>query len=435
MAEAVTKIICPHCKREIPLDEALTHQIKEKLQQEFNQELNKREAELKVRQEALKKKEEELERLKKAQADELVKMRSNMEKEFLDRLEAEKKKAEEAIKKRLAEETQMEIMSLKEELAEKANRIKEFQALEINLRQEKRRLEEEKENLELEITRRLDSERQKLKEEMQRKIEEEHKLKDLEKDKLIETLKNQIEELKRKAEQGSQQLQGEVLELELEELLKRHFPHDQISPVPKGFRGADVIQVVCTQGGQRCGTILWESKRTKAWNHEWIDKLKEDQREIKAEIAVIVSTALPPGMVGIGQLNGVWISDLKSAYGLAAALRSGLIEIAKVKTSMEGRSEKIEMLYSYLSGPEFRQQIEGIVEAFKAMRNDLDAEKRAMEKIWAKREKQIERMVKNTARIYGSLQGIIGSTLPELSSLSLAALALTQERNVPQIES
>ena len=422
MNDTITRIICPYCKREIPLDEALTHQIKEKLEQQLKDELKKRELELKSKEDAVIKKEKELQRLKEEQSKEIAKMRERLEKDFYLRLEQEKKKAEETLRKKIAEESEQEIKSLKDELAEKAKKIKEFKDLELALRKEKRKLEEEKQNLELEVTRKLDAEREKIKEDIEKRLAEEHRLKDLEKEKLIESMKTQIEELKRKAEQGSQQMQGEVLEIELEGLLKKNFPHDEVIPVPKGMRGADVIQRVCTPSGQKCGTIIWESKRTKAWSDGWIDKLKEDQREAKADIAVIVSVTLPKDITGIGQINGVWVTDYNLAIGLAAALRTVLIEVAKAKTSAEGKTGKMEMLYEYLSGPEFRQQIEGIVEAFASMKNDLEAEKRAMEKIWAKREKQIEKVMRNTSRMYGSLQGIIGSTLPELKALKLKAL-------------
>jgi len=422
MNDTITRIICPYCKREIPLDEALTHQIKEKLEQQLKDELKKRELELKSKEDAVIKKEKELQRLKEEQSKEIAKMRERLEKDFYLRLEQEKKKAEETLRKKIAEESEQEIKSLKDELAEKAKKIKEFKDLELALRKEKRKLEEEKQNLELEVTRKLDAEREKIKEDIEKRLAEEHRLKDLEKEKLIESMKTQIEELKRKAEQGSQQMQGEVLEIELEGLLKKNFPHDEVIPVPKGMRGADVIQRVCTPSGQKCGTIIWESKRTKAWSDGWIDKLKEDQREAKADIAVIVSVTLPKDITGIWQINGVWVTDYNLAIGLAAALRTVLIEVAKAKTSAEGKTGKMEMLYEYLSGPEFRQQIEGIVEAFASMKNDLEAEKRAMEKIWAKREKQIEKVMRNTSRMYGSLQGIIGSTLPELKALKLKAL-------------
>ena len=167
-------------------------------------------------------------------------------------------------------------------------------------------------------------------------------------------MKKQIEDLKTRAELGSQQLQGEVLELELEELLRQHFIHDSVLPVPKGMKGADVIQRVCSPTGQVCGTIIWESKRTKAWSDNWVDKLKEDQREAKADIAVIISTVLPRGVSGIIQSNGVWVTDYSLAVGLAMALRSGLMQVASAKSSLVGKSEKMEMLYEYLAGPEFQ---------------------------------------------------------------------------------
>jgi hypothetical protein len=299
--------------------------------------------------------------------------------------------------------------------------------MELQLRRDKQKIEEEREKLALDVARKIDEERGKMKEEVARQVSEQHRLKEVEKDRHIEALKNQIEDLKRKAEQGPGEV-GETLEWILESTLKEHFKHDIIEPVPRGMRGADVMQRVCSTTGQVCGTIIWESKRVKNWSDGWIEKLKEDQREAKADIAVLVSTVLPRGITGIHQQNGVWIADYTLAIGLATALRHGLMEIAAAKTSMEGRSEKLEMLYDYLSGPQFRQQIEAIVDAFVSMSKDLDQERRAMEKIWAKREKQIEKVVKNTSRMYGSLQGIVGSTLPELKTLELKALNSVEDR-------
>jgi len=421
MKETISMITCPYCKREIPLDEALTHQIKEQFQKEFNEQLSKKEKELKKKEDAVAIKEKELQKFKEEQAKEIAKMQEKLEKDFTVKLSAEKKKMEESLKKKILEESAAEMKTLQEELAEKTDKIKEFKNLELKLRQEKRKLEEDKQNLELEVTRKLDAERTKLKEEAAKLAYEQYKLKDVEKDKHIEALKNQIEDLKRKVEQGPGE-PGEALEWVLETELKSNFRHDTIEPVPRGLRGADIIQRVCTKNGHMCGTIIWESKRVKNWSDGWIEKLKEDQREAKADIAVLVSTVLPKGVSGITNINGVWVVDYVLAVGLASALRYGMIEVAQSKVSLEGRSKKLEMLYEYLSGPEFRQQMEGIVEAFVSMKNDLDAEKRAMEKIWSKREKQIEKVVKNTSRMYGSLQGIVGSTLPELKALELKAL-------------
>jgi len=300
--------------------------------------------------------------------------------------------------------------------------ITSFREIELRLRKEKSELEEAGKNLQIEVARRIDGERKRIQEEAEKRALEQFRLKEADKDKIIDDLKRQAEELRRKAESGSQQLQGEVAELSLEETLRVSFPLDCIEEVPKGIRGADVIHKVCDQTGQSSGALIWESKRTKAWSDGWIDKLKEDQREVKAEVAVLVSQVLPKGLLGFARINGVWVCDHSLAICLAHALRAGLIEISAAKLSATGKSEKMEMLYEYLSGPEFKQQVEGIVEAFSSMRRDLDQEKRAMERIWAKREKQIERVVKNMGRMYGSMQGVIGQSLPELDLLELKAL-------------
>ncbi|MEM2941688.1 MAG: DUF2130 domain-containing protein, partial [Thermoproteota archaeon] len=253
--------------------------------------------------------------------------------------------------------------------------------------------------------------------EAESRITEEHRLKDLEKDKRIKDLLRDIEELKRRAEQGPIQLRGEVLEIELEDLLKNHFPMDQIEPVSKGKRGADILQRVCNHLGQSCGTIIWEAKRTKNWNEGWIDKLKEDQREAKAEIAVIATTAMPKDVNNFQLIDGVWVSEYSLAPYLAMALRTTLIQVANEKRASIGKHEKMEALYNYLNGPEFKQKVEAIVTAFLSMKNDLETEKAAMNKIWAKREKQIERVITNITRMYGDMQGIIGASLPEIKSL------------------
>jgi len=420
-------ITCPHCRREIPLDEVLTHQIREDLERKLSRQMQEREKEIATKEEAVLKREKELKDARAAQEKQLAEAREALTKELDERLALERKKTEEQAIKKASDALSIELTDLRNQVEEQGEQVKQFKAKELELRNDKRKLEQEKQDLELEVARKIDAERQKIREEAQKGAEEQHRLKDLDKEKLINDMMGQIEELKRKAEQGSQQTQGEVLELELESLLKEHFRHDTILPVPKGMRGADVIQRVCTPSGQICGTIIWESKRTKAWSDSWLEKLKEDQREAKADIAVIVTTVLPKDVSAIADRSGVWVCDYPLAVGLAMALRSGLAQAAAAKTSMVGKSEKMDMLYEYLCGPEFRQQIAGIVEAFAAMRRDLDQEKRAMEKAWAKREKQIEKVVKNTARMYGSMQGIVGASLPELKSLELKALQSKEE--------
>ena len=378
------KIICPYCHKEIPLSEAITHSIREEVQKEF-------------------------------------------EKEITEKLALERRKIEDEIKKRLEESMGIQIKDLQEELKQKEERLEEMRKIEFQLRKERRELEERQKSMELEISRRLDEEREKIRKEAENRIAEEHRLKDLEKDKKIADLLKDIEELKRRAEQGPIQLKGEVLELELEDLLKTHFPLDQIEPVSKGRKGADLLQKVYNSTGQYCGTIIWEAKRTKNWNDGWIDKLKEDQREAKAEIAVIVTTAMPKEVSHFQLMDGIWVTEYPLAPCLAMALRMNLIQVTQEKRSATGKHEKMEALYSYLSGPEFNQKVEAIVKAFLTMRNDLENEKAAMNRIWAKREKQIERVITNITQMYGDMQGIIGASIPEIKSLEFKSLIETEE--------
>ena len=252
-------------------------------------------------------------------------------------------------------------------------------------------------------------------------------LKEAEKDKLIKDLTTQIGDLKRKSEQGSQQLQGEILEIQLEDLLARTFPHDSIDEVPKGIKGADVLQNVYDATGNRCGAILWESKRTKSWSDKWLPKLRDDQRAAKAEIAAIISIELPKDVSTFSNIDGVWVTNWSCTIGLATALRSSLIEVAHAKQALDGQQGKMDLLYSYLSGSEFRHRVEGIVEAFVTMKTGLDKEKRAMERIWSEREKQLDRAIRQTAGLHGDLSGIIGQALPAIEQLELPALESPEE--------
>ncbi len=324
-------------------------------------------------------------------------------------------------RKRAIEQVDTELRDLREEKARKDSLLDESRKKEIDLLRRNRQIEEEKRALELETARKLDAEREKIRQATLEAFSEEHRLRDLEKDRKMSDLMKTIEELKRKGEQGSQQSQGEILELDLESMLKARFQFDVVEPVAKGVRGADIIQKVYTRSGLFCGSIAWESKRTKAWNDEWVTKLKDDQREMKADVAVIVTEALPKGVGSFGRIDGVWVTTVPLAGSLAEALRATLTEVSLARASAVGKNEKMESIYNYLSGPEFRQRVEGIVEAFSAMKEDLESEKRAMTKIWAKREKQIERVTLNTTGMYGDMHGIIGSTMPEIKTLELGA--------------
>jgi hypothetical protein len=396
-------IICPNCGKEIPLTETLFHQIKESLRKEYDDKAREKEQELARREKQVEDSEK------------------TIEQRVSEKLKAEREKLKQDGKKEAEEALLLERKDLQEQLAEKEKKIEESQSIELDLRKKVREAEEAKKDAELIVARRIDEEREKIEQKALEIYSEGHRLKDLEKDKKINDMAKMIEELKRKAEQGSMQTQGEVMELDLEALLKTRFPVDEVEPVPKGMRGADILQKVYNRSGQHCGTIIWETKHTKAWSDGWISKLKDDQREVKAEIAVIVTESLPKGINSFTQLGGVWITNFMLAGSLAEILRTGLIQLSQAKLSAIGKNEKMEVLYNYLSGPEFRQKVEVIVGTFKSMKEDLDKEKRSITKIWAQREKQIERVIMNTAGMYGDMQGIIGASLPEIKMLELGA--------------
>lgn len=382
MSPSEQTITCPKCGTEFPLSEAYSNQMKE----------------------------------------EMADAQKRVEKEFGVKLETETRRAADEATKKAAEVTALTIEDMKKQLKEKDEKVKELNEQELELRKQRREFEEKAKSAELEMVRKLDEERCKIAAEAQKKADEDYRLKALEKDKKISDMTTQIEELKRKAEQGSMQTQGEVVELELEEILRATFPLDDIEPVGKGMPGADVVQTVKNKVGQPSGTIIWESKQTKAWTEGWVSKLKDDQRSAKADIAIIMTSVLPSDVEQFGPYKGVWVTDYASAIGLATALRAGLEEVAMAKLSAVGKNEKMEAIYNYMAGTEFRQKIEAIVEAFSSMQQDLNKERRATQAMWAKREKQISRVVENTVMMYGDLQGIIGASLPQIEALEMKEL-------------
>jgi hypothetical protein len=401
-------ITCPNCGHEFEMSDALTGRIREHLKAELQQEVSRREAELKKKVEALQEQEAKVSR-KSAEID------AEIETRLKQQLSEAEKKASQKLEGKYADQ----LKELQGALEEKDAAIKTFREQELELRKRQRKLEEDRASLELEVARKLDREREKIREEVSKKTAEQHRLKDMEKDKVINDLRASLEDMKRKAEQGSMETQGEVLEQDFEAQLKAFFVHDDIQPVPKGIRGADLVQTVRTPMGGECGVLLWETKNTKAWGAQWIPKLKDDMIETRASIAILVSVVLPEGIGRFGQVDGVWVSDPLCAIPLAAALREQLTAISRERTASIGKSEKMEALYQYLAGVEFKQKIEGIVEAFTSMQDQLNRERRAMEKHWKQREKEIERVVKNTVGLYGDMQGIIGGQIPAIPALEL----------------
>ena len=282
--------------------------------------------------------------------------------------------------------------------------------------EEMREMKRKERDREIENEKKLMAAEDKIWQESRKKAEEEHHLKDLEKEKKMQELLAQVEELKRKAQQGSQQTQGEVLELELEQILKQEFPNDKVSEVAKGVRGADIIHEVFEKTGKRTGVILWESKNAK-WSEGWIDKLREDMRRLNANEAILVSVELPEGIGSFGFYKGVWVTGRTSVVGLAWALRKNLWEVFKQVRQNEGKKEKAEEVYEYVNSVEFAHRVEGIVEAFNALNEDLEREKRWFAQKWARQEKEIRKIVDNTHGMYGELQGVTGRALPEIKAL------------------
>ena len=402
------KITCPNCGEEFEISDALTGRIREHLKAELLKEVSRREAKLNKKTAALK-----------AQEDQIAKSREAIDEEIETKLRERLADAEKKTAKKLEGQYADQLKDLQGAIEEKDAAIKTFREQELALRKAQRQLKEATESLELEVARKLDEEREKIRGQAEKKLAETHRLKDLEKDKVINDLKTSLEDMKRKAEQGSMETQGEVLEQDFEAQLKSFFVHDDIQPVPKGIRGADLIQTVRTTMGVESGVLLWETKNTKAWSSAWIPKLKDDMIEVRASIAILVSVVLPDGINRFGQVDGVWVSDPLSALPLAAALREQLMAVSRERNASVGKSEKMETLYQYLAGVEFKQKIEGIVEAFTSMQDQLNRERRAMERHWKQREKEIERVVKNTVGLYGDMQGIIGGQIPAIPALEL----------------
>jgi len=335
-----------------------------------------------------------------------------------ERVAAERPALEARARSAAAGELETELRDARAALAEKDERIRVQRETELALRRGQRELEEKARELELDVARRVDAERAKIREDAQRRAEEEHRLRDAEKELRLQEALRVNDELRRKLEQGSQQTQGEAVELALEELLAAAFPLDSIEPVAKGVRGADVLQRVRTRSGVGCGSILWESKQTKHWSPGWIEKLKDDQRDAKAELAILVSAALPKDLQGFGARDGVWICEPRLALALASALRGSLCDLANARRALAGRDEVRDALFAYVTGPEFRRRVEAIARSFADMHSDLDEEKRAAARRWARREKQLARVLESTGAMYGELEGLLGPSLPPVPALA-----------------
>jgi hypothetical protein len=425
-------ITCPKCASEIRLTESLAAPLIAATRQQFERQLSQKDEDIAKREQAIRDKEKQIAEEKRKLDDQIAdQVAAQLKSERARVIEEESKKAKQAAASELDTKAR-ELADLQEVLKVRDAKLAEAQKAQAELIKKQRELDDAKRELELTVEKRVQDGLTEVRTQAKREAEEGLKLKVMEKDQTIASMQQKIEELKQKAEQGSQQLQGEVQELELEGLLRAKFPFDSIEPVPKGEFGGDVLQRVISQSGQASGTILWESKRTKNWSDGWLAKLREDQRTAKAEISVLVSQVLPKGVEAFDVVDGVWVTSPRAALPVATILRHTLLQVSVARQVSEGQQTKTEMIYQYLTGPRFRHRVEAIVEAFSTMQEDLDRERKAITKQWAKREEQIERVMSSTVGMYGDLQGIAGKSLQEIDGLELQFLEPEAETSVPK---
>jgi hypothetical protein len=406
-------IICPKCSHQIPLTESIAAPLLEAERRGFQEQLAARDIEFAGKADELRR-----------QQLELVKAREGLEEQIKQRLDADRKQIAVSEAKKAREQVAGDVDGLKQRLSENEQlleernvKLAEAQQAQTEALRKQRELDEKTRELDLTVEKRVLASQAELVAKARRDATDELKSQVSQKDTQIESLGRTVEELKRKLEQGSQQTQGEAFELELENLLQSKFPLDLIEPVAKGETGGDIVQTVNAQLGSPAGVILWELKNTKNWSDTWLPKLRDNKRAAKADVALIISTALPKGIETFDLVDGVYVAHPRCALPVALTLRQGLLELASARTTQAGQQSKAEQVYQYLTGSRFKQRIEAIVERFRDMRDDIDKERRFMLKAWAKREAQVSTMIESTVGMVGDLHGIMGQAMPEISSI------------------
>ncbi|OSI65719.1 hypothetical protein BSZ21_21010 [Bradyrhizobium canariense] len=416
-------ILCTNCGSEIKLTESLAAPLVAAARHHFEQQLAAKEIEFDRREAQIRQAQGQIARAR-VEIDEQVAARLGPEQAKIAEVEASR--AREVVALELGERDR-EIVDLRQLLAINADKLAVAQSAHAETLRKQRELDDAKRELELTVEKRVQQELAVVHERAKIEAEDDLRCKVSEKEAQIASMQRRIEDLRRKAEQGSQQLQGEAQEIELEALLRTRFPTDLIEEVPKGVFGGDIVQRVVGPGGQMCGTILWESKKTRSWSDGWLPKLRDDQRAARADVAAIVSTAVPEGLDTFDLVGNVWVVKPRFAAPVAIALRQALLDVATVRTCQEGQQTKMELIYAYLTGSRFRHRIEAIVERFSDMQTDLDRERKAMTRLWAKREEQLSTVLETTVGLYGDLQGIAGRAMPEIESLDVLAISTSSE--------
>lgn len=410
---------CPHCGEEIKLNESLAAPMLEAAQRDFDKQLALKDKAFAGIKESWAHHKKELE-AKEAKLQEQIE--AGVEEARAVIVAAEKRKAKLRAQADLERKTE-EMDELQAELDRNNAKLAEAQKAQAETVRKQRELDEKKREMDLTIDKSISDGLQAARASALEEAENRVGLTVREKEATIDSMKAQIEELRRKAEQGSQQIQGEVLELHLEEAFKSQFPEDAIVPVPKGVHGGDVVHTVVSRSGKDSGVILWEMKRTKTWSNTWLAKLRDDQRAAKADIAVIVTQTMPKGVETFELMDGVWVCSIAAAIPIASVLRHSLLNVALARSMADGMKTRAEEVYTYLTGPQFKRRVEAIVEAFTTMSEDLEKEKRAITKQWSKREQQLQRMMAATTGMSGDLQGLAGDELDEVEGIDMKALA------------
>lgn len=407
------QITCPSCKAEIRLTESLAAPLLAATRADYEQRMQ-------AQSEALAKDRSELQ----LQQSKLAHAQAHVAEQVAERLQAERAALIAQEQKRVRSTVEQEMKQQADALKEAEDRLKQsHEKLAVAQKQQaefmvkERALEDQKRELEITIAERVKADSEAIRAKAQADAEQSMRLKVSEKEIIIAGMQSQIEDLKRRAEQGSQQLQGEVLELDFENQLQQRFPMDRVAPVPKGEFGADLVQEVMTSTGQAAGSIIWELKRAKNWSDGWLAKLRDDQRNLPADVAVLVSAALPKGVERMDVVETVHVVHPREALALAAILRASLLDIARVKLQQVGQAGKMEQMYDYLTGPHFKHRVDAIIENFRAQQKELDKEKSFMMRQWAKRQKNLDNVLEATSGMYGDMQGIAGSGMPAITAL------------------
>lgn len=406
------QIKCPNCSTSIDVQDILSHQLEEEIKQKYQAQIAQEKKKHDTAQEQLRQEKLNFEQKKKRE-NELFQERLESQ------LKADKKEIELRLKQKLKGEQEEQFEALQKELNEKSEQVKELNRSKAEIEKLKREKSELKEAAEAEAQKKLNDILIAEKEKIKKSEEDKNELRFKEMQKQLEDQKKLTEEMKRKQEQGSMQLQGEVQELAIEEWLATKFPLDTIEEIKKGARGGDCIQIVHTRTQQNCGTIYYESKRTKDFQPSWIEKFKADIRDRGANIGVLVTEVMPSDMDRMGLRDGIWICNYDEFKGLCTVLREGILQVNNAIVTQENKGDKMDLLYDYLTSSTFRMSIEAIVEGFTQMKTDLDSEKRSMQRIWKQREKQIEKVVINTIDMYGSVKGIAGNAIQSVKALEL----------------